>query len=327
MQTSHKLTRIFVALFTLIVLAAAAMAQTVSTDINVSDQKAGSVLVYPYYNSNSQTKTDTRLTLSNLSARDTVAVHLFFFEKSCSQADTFVCLTPNASIALKASEFDPDQLGWVMAVAVDNRTGFPYEANTLIGNAFVTDGEYAGNYGAEAFSSLSDIRSLDGGTTVGFDILAPSSLAIELQSPADATGQRIVTVGLSGNISAGSTAGAGQRGTGVIYNGNEKPFGSFSPFLVGTCRAEATIDVKTPRVPLGLVNLVPAGHVATMRINVGTVDSAGKVIGGAVGLLMTPKALGNKWYGIRGLHKTAQVTSRITIPVFLPGCGSYGYPA
>src|SRR4051812_45299126 len=106
MQTSHKLARIFVALFTLVVLAAAAMAQAIPTDISVSDQKAGSVLVYPYYNSNSQTKADTRITLSNLHATQTVAVHLFFLDKSCSQADTYVCLTPNASVALKASEFD-----------------------------------------------------------------------------------------------------------------------------------------------------------------------------------------------------------------------------
>ncbi|MFN7930811.1 MAG: hypothetical protein U0Y68_23380 [Blastocatellia bacterium] len=299
MHTSNKLTRLFVALFALVVLAAAAMAQTVDPNVTASDQKAGAVVVYPYYNSNSQTKADTRLTLSNLSSTQTVPVHLFFLDKNCNQADTFVCLTPNASVVFKASEFDPEQLGWVLAVAVSNRTGLPTDHNTLIGNAFVSDGDYTGNYGAETFTinnATADIRSLDGGITAGFNIQAPSALAVELQSPADAVGQKIVTVGLTGNISAGSTTGAGQRGTGIIYNGNEKPFGSFSPFLPAGCRSEAIIDAKTPRVPGGLVNLVPAGQVATMRINVGTVDGNGNVIGGAVGLLMTPKTLGNKWW-------------------------------
>lgn len=323
MQTSHKLTRIFVALFTLIVLAAAAMAQNVDPNINVSDQKAGSVLVYPYYNSNSQTKADTRATISNLSATQTIAVHLFFLDKSCSQADTFVCLTPNASIAMKASEFDPDQLGWILAVAVTNG-GLPADgrANFLIGNAFVSDGDYVGNYGAEAFS---DVRVPagqqtfnNGDGTASFAILAPNSLAVEIQSPVDAPGQKIVTVGLSGNISTGATSGAGQRGTGVVYNGNEKPFGSFSPFLPNGCRSEAIIDAKTPRVPLGLANLIPAGHVGTLRINVGRVNTAGQNIGGAVGLLMTPKTA--KWSGIRGLHKTSQIASVLTVPVFNPMC-------
>ncbi|MBS1810999.1 MAG: hypothetical protein JST84_22745 [Acidobacteria bacterium] len=313
MQTSHKLTRIFVALFTLIVLSMAAMAQT---DINVSDQKAGSVLVYPYYNSNSQIKADTRITLSNLSATQTVAVHLFFIDKNCSQADTFACLTPNASIAMKASEFDPEQLGWILAVAV-NRTGIPYNPNTLIGNAFVSDGDYVGNYGAEAFRDITDIRD-EGNMVASFAIQAPTAFAIEIQSPLDATGQKIVTVGLRGDIVNAQTRGAAQRGTGVVYNGNEKPFGSFSPFLNGGCRAEAIISATSPRVPLGLSNLIPSGQVGTLRFNVGTTDNNGVVNGGAVGLLMTPK--NNKWSGIRTLHKTAEVKSAIAIPSFLPGC-------
>ncbi|MFN7930812.1 MAG: hypothetical protein U0Y68_23385 [Blastocatellia bacterium] len=327
MQTSHKLTRIFVALFTLIVLAAAAMAQTTAdpNGILVSDQKAGSVLVYPYYNSNSQTKADTRATISNLSSTQTVAVHLFFLDKSCSQADTFVCLTPNASIAMKASEFDPDQLGWILAVAVTN-SGQPADgrANFLIGNAFVSDGDYVGNYGAEAFGVVrpaGSVRGFDNGDgTASFTIDAPNALAVEIQSPVDAPGQKIVTVGLKGNISTGATSGAGQRGTGVVYNGNEKPFGSFSPFLPAGCRSEAIISATTPRVPLGLANLIPAGQVGTLRINVGGVNSSGVNDGGAVGLLMTPKTA--KWSGIRTLHKTSVIASKLTIPVFNPMCST-----
>ncbi len=86
--------------------------------------------------------------------------------------------------------------------------------------------------------------------------------------------------------------GAGHVGIGQLYNGNEKPFGSFSKLLTDGCRSEAIISATNPRVPLGLGVLIPSGQVGTMKFNVGA----------AVGLLMTPKT--TKWSGIRTLHKT-----------------------
>ena len=316
MQTSHKLTRIFFALMTLIVLAAGALAQ--AADIDISDQKAGSALVYPYYTSDSQSKGDTRVTLSNVGTQ-TVAVHLFFFDKSCNQADTFVCLTPNASIAMKASEFDPEvQGGWLLAVAV-NAAGRPLgqnlaegSYNALIGNAFVNSGNEVGNYGAEAIRDFTTGRVIIGGVTdptqdtITFN--APTQFAVEIQSPVDAAGQKIVTVGLSGSITDMTLKGAGHVGIGQLYNGNEKPFGSFSKLLTDACRAEATITATNPRVPLGLGVLIPSGQVGTMKFNVIR----------AVGLLITPK--NNKWSGIRTLHKTAQAPTTIALPAFIPGC-------
>lgn len=320
MQTSHKLTRIFVALFALIVLAAAAMAQN-PADIAISDQQAGSLLVYPFYTSDSQTKADTRITLSNVHTEHIVAVHLFFMDRSCNQADTYVCLTPNASISLKASEFDPDTKGgWLLAVAV-TRMGIPYTiSNSLIGNAFVVDGDYVGNYGAEAVRSYVPELDAMGNVitpavatttdTATVRFLAPDQFAAEIQSPNDAVGQRIVTVGLSGSLMDMSVKGAGQVGIGQLYNGNEKPFGSFSKFLADGCRSEAIITTTFPRVPLGLGVLIPSGQIGTLKWNSGP----------SVGLIMTPKTA--KWSGIRTLHKTRQTATRLTIPVFNPGgCG------
>ncbi len=278
----------------------------------VSDQKAGSFLVYPYYTSDAVTKKDTRITLSNVGTALT-AVHLFFMDSSCNQADTYVCLTPNASIAIKASEFDPDvKGGWIIATAV-NAAGVPTVANNLIGNAFVVDGDYVDNYGAEAFWAFADgVNNNDGTASVFFGRThnsAPNQFAAEIQSPNDAAGQRIVTVGLSGDLTTMSVKGAGQLGIGQLYNGNEKPFGSFSKFLTDGCRAEATIKTDAPRVPLGLGVLIPSGQVGTLKWNSGP----------SVGLIMTPKTA--KWSGIRTLHKTcfAGIT-QLKLPVFNPGC-------
>ncbi len=328
MTISHKITHIFLSLMILAACATASFAQTI-LDVRVSDQKAGSLLVYPFYTSKAQDRRDTRVSISNVGPTS-VTVHMFMLDgSSCNQADQFVCLTPNASIAFKASDLDPEVTGWVFAVAVDGLTGYPITANSLIGNALVSDGEYVGNYGAEAFWSKGDPATINPATSGGFGTatlnfnggdmtapavggydLLPSQFAVELQSTNDSYGQKLVTVGMTGDITEGSPKGAGQVGIGQLYNGNEKPFGSFSKILNDGCQAMAVISASVPRVPLGMAYLIPAGQVGTMKF----------FTGGGVGLIMTPKTLGNKWSGIRSLHKLSTVSKTMTIPVFTPAC-------
>lgn len=286
-----------------------------SNDCNVcrppSDQKTGSVLVYPYYKSNTAGTIDTRITLSNTGSNEAI-VHLFLIEKGCSQADWFLCLTPNASFSFKASAYDPEMTGYILAVAVDKQ-GRPIQNNVLIGNAFVKDGDYVDNYGAEAFWAFADTPLNAGGSTatlafgVNYDA-APNQFAIEVQSPVNAPGQRVVTSSLNGDLTTGQLNGAAQVGAGVIYNGNEKPFGSFSAWLTGTCQAQGMIGSTSPRIPLGMLGLIPSGQTGTMTINVGA----------GVGLLMTPNTA--KWSGIRTLHTTRTTRASLTIPIYLPSC-------
>ncbi len=285
----------------------------------VSDQKAGSVLVFPYYTSTIGGASDTRLTISNISnAASTVAnqayVHLFFIDgTSCQQSDLFLCLTPNASFSFKASDYDPGNTGYLIAVAVNNQ-GVPIQNNVLIGNAFVNTPEFADNYGAESFRANSfAVATVNGDSAtlyfdqVGYDAV-PKQFAVEIQSPFNAAGQQVVTAGLSGNLVSSSLSGAAQVGTGLIYNGNEKPFGSFSAWLTGTCQAKGTILTNSPRVPNGMAVMVPSGQTGTMKFNVGA----------AVGLLLTPRTA--TWKGIRTLHKTQTTATTLTIPLFVPVC-------
>ena len=304
--------------------------------VGVGDGKTGSVLVFPYYNS--KNGSDTRLTISNIGDMN-VTVHLFFVDASCNQADLTICLTPNASQSFLASEYDPENTGYLIAVAVSNDAakwgaaiGCPVQYNGLIGNAFVNDGAYTGNYGAEAFwahnppamadcdltNSVATLR-FSGNCGSGVYDRQPNQLVAEIQSPNDSIGQKIVTVGLTGSLSNGvASTGAAQTGIGVASNDGEKP-GSFSSPWTGTCQRSFVIDPRTPRVPGGLgsqpgINnnaLIPAGRTGTLKWNVS----------GAVGLIMTPKLGTNKWSGIRTLHKT-RVTSdgnTLTIPIFMSG--------
>ena len=306
----------------------------------ISDQKAGSFLVFPYYNS--KAGADTRMTISNTGDR-TVTMHMFFLDSSCSQADQFVCLTPNASQTFLASEYDPENTGYLLAVAVsdslaswDVEPGCPVPYNGLIGNAFVREGNYNDTYGAEAFwahGSARDIARCDTTNWIatlnfngscndgGYDY-QPIQHVAEIQSPNDSVGQRIIVVGLRGTVGAiggGVVEGAAQQGIGVAYNDGEKAASYSSPFGSG-CQRSFTITPSTPRVPGGLgsligVNnpaLIPSGRSGTLKWNTT----------GSVGLILTPSQGTNKWSGIRTLHKTmVSKTNTLMIPILpTPGC-------
>jgi hypothetical protein len=343
MQTSHKLTRILLGLTALVSLAAMSFGQVFTkgataeklNQIEVSDQKPGSILVYPYYTSNAQTKADTRVTLTNLAGtlsglndvdynanwqlkNGTIYAHIFFLNgANCAQADMYVCLTKGASITFNASTQDPDITGYIIAVAV-NEMGRPVSWNALIGNAFVSTADVVGNYGAEAFAST----YRPGQETIGDREIEKGELklngaiydrgadqfAVEIQSPATAAGQTVVHASVDGDIAAGSTNSISQLNTGLVIRGDEKQ-GSFVGFLSGGCLSTGSIRVDRPRVPTGMGAFVPAGQIATLVYNTNRAS---------VGLLLTPKA--NAWSGIRGLHKTRTKDSSLTIPVFMPVC-------
>ncbi|MFN7929828.1 MAG: right-handed parallel beta-helix repeat-containing protein [Blastocatellia bacterium] len=284
----------------------------------VSDQKPGSLLVFPYYTSTIGGGSDTRLTISNIStAASTIAnqtyVHLFLIDgTSCQAADFFLCLTPNATFSFKASEYDPGTTGYLIAVAVDAQ-GRPAQNNVLIGNAFVNTPQIADTYGAESFwANTSAVAIVNGNTaTLYFDQLGydavPKQFTVEIQSPLNAVGQQVITASLSGDLTTSTLTGAAQVGTGQAFNEKEL-FSSFSGWLNGTCQARGTISTTAPRVPNGLGNLIKTGQSGALKFNVG----------GAVGLLLTPR--GGAWTGIRTLHKTQTTATTLTIPIFVPVC-------
>ncbi len=294
--------------------------------VRVSDQKPGSVLVFPYYTSTLALApvNDTRISMTHSGAPGGRAydafVHVFLIDgTSCLQADFFVCLTRGASFTFSAQSMDPDVTGYIIAVAV-NAQGLPVQNNVLIGNAFVNTPEFYGNYGAESFAANSTNLYADYGNTarlffdgVGYDAV-PKEFTVEIQSPAPLAAplvtpvQKLVTAGLIGDLSAGTLTGAGQVSMGQVINDAEDTR-SASNILPGTaCQVMATITATTPRVSGGIANLIPAGRSGTLKFKVG----------GAVGLLMTSRT--SKWGGIRTLHKTATVATSLTIPIFTPDC-------
>ena len=335
MKTIRFITQLFSALSLLTILSLNSFAAP--TNVGVSDQKAGSVLVFPYYKSDAAGN-DTRITISNTGAT-TTRVHLFFVDAGCAQADMPICLTANASTSFLVSEMDPSNTGYLIAVAIDEN-GCPIAQNGLIGNAFVSDGTYVGNYGAEAFwayglnSEMATCDTVNMIATLNFNVLncvgtgldaLPSQFVAEIQSPNDSVGQKLVTVGLTGDLANGVVStGAAQVGIGLAYNDLEKQ-GSFSSSpWTGACQKSFIIDLRTPRVPGGLgklvgVNnqaLIPSGRTGTLKWSVA----------GAVGLIMTPPTGANKWEGIRTLHKTNAAIGALIIPATPASCDAVPTP-
>jgi hypothetical protein len=336
MRTSHKITHFAVALAALLALATAAMANTFGTTVAnpaVSDQKAGSILVFPAYVSASDgsfSKSDTLITITNVCNGASVSggspnysfLHLFFMNgANCSPADTFVCLTPNGSIQFKASDYDPTVMGYLIAVAVD-ATGAPTQNNCFIGSAYYRDDQFQniGSYNAEAFWKYtpgSITVGVGANATLNLDGMeydaAPTQFAVPVQDPA-VSDEFIVLASVSGNLGT-SMLPAVQSGVGALYRADETP-ASFQPQIGAGCFSTVPIDKSKVRVVPGNLDTFLKDSYGYLKFNVATP---------AVGLLHSKQGPANqgknRWSGVRTLHKTAVGTATLVAPCFPPFCG------
>ena len=285
-----------------------------------SEQKTGSVLVFPYYTSNDNSTADTLISISNV-ANVSVNVHLFFMEgTSCQQADIAVFLTPNATITLQASVDMPMETGFLIAVATDDNGNLVANGG-LTGSAFVKApagvlnllaGEVRGNYGATAFNAYQTVAPVNGELVLNFNGVVldamPTSFAVSLQSPNTAPGQTIVLAGLNGSIIDGTLIGAAQVGTGAAYSANEA-LRSFTALIRGGCQSLTTLTNSNPRLVgtngLGLSGLITPGTVGVLKFSTA----------GGVGILITPRNNAG-WSGIRGLTCTRTSAVTLRIPSF-----------
>lgn len=298
-------------------------------NVRVTDQKAGSVLVFPYYTSDASgnfIQSDTLITITNVSNDDSFIngipnyqyLHLFFM-KDCSPADTFACLTPNGSIQILASAYDPTTTGYLIAIAVDAE-GVPIQNNSFIGNAFVRD-EVNGvidSYGAEAFASLnsapvpqsggSAIIALDG---VNYEA-PPQEFSVQLQDPALAD-QTLVLASVGGDL--GSNLNSIKQGNvGLLYRADEAP-ASFQPSLGSGCFISRAITNQNFRIVPGNLSSFLKDSYGYIKFNVSAP---------AVGLLFSRQGVigqsKNRFAGIRTLHKTGTGYTALFVPVFPPYC-------
>jgi hypothetical protein len=328
-MTSHKLTQIFLALAALMIMAMSALADPgVQVADVTSDQRAGSVLIYNIYASNSTdpTKENTRLSITNSHDAEEVFVHLFFVDgATCAVADSYICLSKSQTVSILASDVDPDVRGYLVAVAV-NPNGTPRHFNHLIGDEYVklSSGHIA-NLGAEAIPALwtrpqdaPTPSSPTGDISYGLNFngvqygALPRVLAVDnLASSRDGNDTLLIVNSIRGNLGSG-VVGAGSM-FGILFDELEAGF-SYT-FMVG-CQFRASLSDSFPRTAPRFTNVVPAGTVGWTKFWA-TADRA--ILGAVINKNTSNSAA--SFNGGHNLHKLTYTTANILdIPVFTAMC-------
>ena len=291
-----------------------------------SDQKAGSLLFFNLYSSsaNNPALENTRINITNTSSDTFTYVHLFFVDgSSCSVADSFVCLTPNQTVTLLASDVDPGVMGYVIAVATDEN-GCPANFNYLIGDEYVklASGHEA-NLGAEAISAYKGcIGCKDGGTTAQLRLnginygLVPRVLSLD-NIPSQTEGNSTLLV--LNRVGGDMTTSGDRIGNifGLLYDDLENSY-SFTQGGLGCQLKQIFNNTTFPRTTPRINTVIPAGHSGWMKLwGVSDIGLLGAMIN------FNPSANVNAGAFNQGhnLHKlTLTDTAILTIPVFPAHC-------
>jgi uncharacterized repeat protein (TIGR01451 family) len=291
----------------------------------VSDQKAGSVLIYNIYTSSTDpTKQNTRINLTNTHPSREIQVHLYFVAEGCSVADSYVCLTPNQTTSFITSDFDPGTTGYIVAVATD-QLGCPINFNYLIGDEFVKfSSGHAANLGAEAISAIAGgLTACDNNSviaTLNFDGVSynqlPRSLAASnIPSRADGNDTMLIANRIGGNLGIG----AATLGTvfGIFYDDAENAV-SFT--VTGSCQLRGSISNNFPRTTPRFEQLVPAGRTGWLKLFRQESDIA--MLGAMINFNPNSTSSIGAFNQGHNLHKlTLSSAGSYVIPVFPPpGC-------
>jgi hypothetical protein len=315
-------------LLTLILVSGAALAADPGLPYpatsEVSDQKAGSVLIYNYYTSvvGQENGANTRINITNTSSTLAAYVHFFFVADSCSVADNFLCLTKNQTATFLVSDIDPGTKGYIVAVAVDSVLGCPVSHNFLIGDEFVrTAADFEANLGAEAFAALyngvlpgcnSDSVTADlvfNGAPSGYN-QAPRVLALSnIPSPVDNNDTLVVIHRVGGSLmTSAETIGSM---FGWLFDDAENAF-SFT--ISAGCLYEAVWEGNTPRVTPRIATVIPSDRSGWAKLWA-TADR------GILGAMIVRSDNHDGFDGGHNLHKlTLSTTNTYTMPVFPPSC-------
>jgi hypothetical protein len=293
----------------------------------VSDQKAGSILIYNYYTSvaGQESSANTRINITNTSSTSAAFVHVFFVANGCSVADNFLCLTKNQTATFLISDVDPGMKGYIVAVAVDGVLGCPVAFNFLIGDEYVKTADgFEANLGAEAIAalyngslpgcdsnSITAVLRFNGVVGNGYNCL-PRVLALSNIPPPSAADTKVIVNRVGGSLlTSADTIGSM---FGWLFDDAENAF-SFT--ITGSCQYEDTWKGNIPRVTPRIGVVIPAQRSGWGKIWA----NADRGILGAMFVNATGDAAADGFDGGHNLHKlTLTCVETYTMPVFPPSC-------
>jgi hypothetical protein len=286
-----------------------------------SDQKTGSVLVFPFYTSTATPSAqNTQVTVVNHSIDSGVNLRFFFVGNDGSIVPTNpLILAASQNITFLTSDVDPGFTGFIVVVAV-NASGFPINFNFLSGQANIKLATgHAASLKAEAIAAIS-LPAFSGATaTLNFDGSAynrmPRTLALEnIKSAADGNNTLLILTRVTGNYAGGPVDKIGAV-SGALYDDatTAAPFtfdGSMQFF--GNQLAQ-TLSNTFPVTNPSFTNFIPAGRSGWLYL------AANADIGlfGAV-LNLNPNA-GSQFMAFNGGHNLRALrlstSNSIVIPV------------
>ncbi|MBI3428209.1 MAG: hypothetical protein HY011_35235 [Acidobacteria bacterium] len=305
----------------------------------VSDQKAGSLLVYNIYSSSSTefNAINTRISVTNVNQLAQAYVHLFFVDgANCGVADSYLCLTPSQTVTFLMSDVDPGVTGYLVALAVDERTGCPLSFNYLIGDEFckLPSGHF-GNLLAESFAAqyggVAECDAASPSATLWFDAssrpgsynLLPRTLAADNIADRPTGNSTLLVVNrIGGNLSF--AAATINKLFGVLYDDAEHGY-SFS-IDAGACQTRTELTNTTPRLTPRFETIIPAGRSGWLKLS--STDTTGGLLGAVFNYHPETGAVANAFNGGHNLHKltfndanagTVNAPNLI-VPVFPPTC-------
>ena len=291
----------------------------------VSDQKAGSVLLYPYYTSGSFSGNaqNTRINITQ-TADVPQPTRIYLIRSNGGVIARHICLQAKQTDSYLMSSLDPGNSGYILVVAVD-ADGCPVGANTLIGDASVklTTGHsssltaYA--YAALFSGTLSGCGPTSTTANVNLDGTAynrsPRTVAIDkVPSRSDGNDTLLILSRVGGNLVTGSTGSIGDvSGSLFDQSGTSFPF-SFNvaqPLLV------RSISNLFPVTSPSFETVLPAGTVGWMKM-AGDADIG--LLGAVINFNANARAQANAFSGGHGLRAlTVTPAASFVVPV-APGC-------
>lgn len=291
-----------------------------------SAQKPGSILIYNLYTSSSidPDSANTRINITNTTDYGNVTVHLFFINGStCEVSDSYLCLTANQTTSFLASDMDPGVTGYLMAIAVDGKSGCPINFNYLIGDEYIQfQSGHSANLGAESFAAIAetpcecdDTNSLAEIALDGKNYnMAPRALAASnIPSPVDNNSTIVVINRVGGDLSLG--IGSIGMISGVLFDDIERGF-SFA--ASAGCQFREFFSNSFPRTAPRINQIISSGHQGWMRFY--AQDDVG-IIGTIISHHPATRTTASAFNGGRNLHKiTFTGGAKFLLPIFPAAC-------
>ena len=271
-----------------------------------TDDKAGSVLFYNIYTSDSAAPQleNTLISITNTDENKAVTVRVFFVDgETGNVADSFFCILPTRHINLYAADYDPGIKGYAIAVAVDN-TGCPINFNRLIGGEVVKfkSGHQAA-LNAISFAAVAQTPvvcdPLDYSATMYFDGISydfsPRVLSVDnIPSSLDGNQTMLVVNRFGGDLTKTAPIGIIGNMSAVLFNDVEKPINVL--LAGGTSQQRNILRDGYPRSLPAFTKIIASGHTGWLRF----ISADGNSVVGAA-LSLNSKTNQNGGHNLRQL--------------------------